>query len=499
MTRSLASLLSLALLLGATSLVASSAKAERPNIVFFLVDDLGYMDIHAYNPDTFYETPNCDRIAAAGCRFTNGYAANPVCSPTRYSIMTGRYPSRPDATNFFAGRRAGAFNPAPLHDRMDLEEVTLAESLKAAGYATCFAGKWHLGPSEEFWPENQGFDINIGGHRGGMPRSFFSPYRNPRLEDGPKGEHLPSRLAADSIKFIDTHKDKPFLLYLSFYSVHTPLQGVPGLVATYKTKAAELPSVDSDPEFGPEEQVWTRGKGKVPPRKVRIRQRHATYAAMMHSMDEAVGRVLDTLDKHKLTENTIVVFMSDNGGLSTSEGSPTSNLPLRGGKGWLYEGGIREPYIICAPGVTKPGSTCDHPVISTDFYPTLLDLAGIAPKPKQHLDGRSLVPLLKEPSSSLDRPSLFWHYPHYSNQGGFPGGAIRTGDFKLVERFEDGRVQLYNLAHDLGEKTDLAAQHPDRVAAMRNDLHVWYKKVDAKFLQEKKGAPQPWRPGAKGR
>ena len=220
---------------------------------------------------------------------------------------------------------------------------------------------------------------------------------------------------------------------------------------------------------------------------------------MMHSMDEAVGRVLDTLDKHKLTENTIVVFMSDNGGLSTSEGSPTSNLPLRGGKGWLYEGGIREPYIICAPGVTKPGSTCDHPVISTDFYPTLLDLAGIALKPKQHLDGRSLVPLLKEPNSSLDRPSLFWHYPHYSNQGGFPGGAIRTGDFKLLERFEDGRVQLYNLAHDLGEKTDLAAQHPDRVAAMRKDLHAWYQNVDAKFLQEKKGAPQPWRPGVKGR
>ena len=176
MTRSLASLLSLALLLG-----AASAKTERPNIVFFLVDDLGYMDIHAYNPDTFYETPNCDRIAAAGCRFTNGYAANPVCSPTRYSIMTGRYPSRPDATNFFAGRRAGAFNPAPLHDRMDLEEVTLAESLKAAGYATCFAGKWHLGPSEEFWPENQGFDINLGGHRGGMPRSFFSPSKAARI------------------------------------------------------------------------------------------------------------------------------------------------------------------------------------------------------------------------------------------------------------------------------------------------------------------------------
>jgi arylsulfatase A-like enzyme len=488
MKRLLAVLTSSLIFIGAQPLAV--ARTPQPNIVFFLVDDLGYMDIGAYNRHNFYETPNCDRIAAAGCRFTNGYAANPVCSPTRYSILTGRYPSRPDATNFFAGRRGGTFAPAPLHDRMDLEEVTLAESLQEAGYATCFAGKWHLGPTEEFWPEKQGFDVNIGGNNRGMPRSYFSPYSNPRLDDGPKGEHLPDRLATESIKFIKAQQKHPFFLYLSFYSVHTPLQGKRALVDKYIAKAAKLPSVKEEPEFGIEEQVSATARA----RKVRIRQRHATYAAMMESMDSSVGRVLDALDQLKLTDHTIVVFMSDNGGLSTSEGSPTSNLPLRGGKGWVYEGGIREPYMIVAPEITKPGSVCHEPVISTDFYPTLLALTRTPPKPSQTLDGRSLVPLLKDPHSSLDRPSLYWHYPHYSNQGGFPGGAIRTGDFKLVERYEDGRVHLFNLAHDLGEKIDLADQHPDRVTAMRQDLHAWYKKVDAKFLQKKEASQTPWRP-----
>lgn len=485
----------LALLALLTSGMADLPAPERkPNVVFFLVDDLGYMDIRAYNPGSFYETPHCDRIASAGMRFTSGYAANPVCSPTRYSIMTGRHPSRPDSTNFFSGRRGGRFNPAPLHDRMDLSELTLAEAFREAGYATCFAGKWHLGPTPEFWPTKQGFDVNIGGHGRGMPRSFFSPYHNPRLSNGPEGEHLADRLAADSVRFIESSKDNPFFLYLSFYSVHTPLQGKPDLVAKYRTKAAGLPSPEADPEFGNEEQVWQPGGRKGSTRRVRIRQRHAVYGAMMESMDTAVGRVLDALEEHELTSNTIVVFMSDNGGLSTSEGSPTSNLPLRGGKGWLYEGGIREPYMIAAPGVARPGSVCDHPVTSTDFYPTLLALAGLPPRPSQHLDGCSLVPLLRDPSARLTRKSLHWHYPHYSNQGGFPGGAIRQGDYKLIERFEDGRVHLYNLEDDLGEKKDLADQEPARVEAMRRDLHAWYKKVDAKFLQPRPGGPMPWRP-----
>ena len=470
------------------------AAQERPNVVFFLVDDLGYMDISAYNPDSFYETPNCNRIASKGCRFTNGYAANPVCSPTRYSIMTGRHPSRPDATNFFSGRRGGRFQPAPLHDRMDLEEQTFAEAFKEAGYSTCFAGKWHLGPTPEYWPTKQGFDLNIGGHSRGMPRSFFSPYNNPRLPDGPKGEHLPERLARDSINFIAENKNRPFLLYLSFYSVHTPLQGKPDLVAKYRKKAAQLPPPAENPEFGPEEQVWQQRGNKNSSRRVRIRQRHAVYAAMMESMDAAVGQVLDALDRNSLRENTIVIFMSDNGGLSTSEGSPTSNLPFRGGKGWLYEGGIREPYMISAPGVTQPGSVCHHPVTSMDFYPTLLELAGLSPRPRQHLDGHSLVPLLKNPKATLPRKSLHWHYPHYSNQGGFPGGAIRQGGYKLIERFEDGRTHLYDLLKDPGEREDLAGKQPERVTAMRKDLHAWYRKVDAKFLRQKPGGPEPWRP-----
>ena len=236
-------------------LLSLAASPERPNVVFFLVDDLGYMDIGAYNPNSFYETPNCDRIAAAGCRFTSGYAANPVCSPTRYSIMTGRHPSRPDATNFFSGRRSGRFLPAPLHDRMDLDEETLAEAFREAGYKTCFAGKWHLGPTPEFWPTKQGFDVNFGGHSRGMPRSFFSPYHNPRLSDGPKGEHLPERLAADCAQFITSHKTEPFFLYLSFYSVHTPLQGKPDLVAKYREKLSKMPLADGESPFGLEEQV----------------------------------------------------------------------------------------------------------------------------------------------------------------------------------------------------------------------------------------------------
>lgn len=466
------------------------ARAKQPNFVFILVDDLGYMDIGANNPDTFYRTPNIDRLAAGGMRFTNGYAANPVCSPTRYSIMTGKYPSRVDATNFFSGRRGGRFRPAPLNNRMPLAEVTIAEALKEAGYATFFAGKWHLGPTEEFWPENQGFDVNAGGHAAGSPGRpgrYFPPYGNPRLTDGPTGEHLPYRLAAETCRFIEAHKDRPFFAYLAFYSVHTPLMGPKKLVAAYRDRAAKV----TGKEFAAEEQALPIKK----PRRVRILQKHATYAAMVESMDGAVGMVLGKLKELGLDDDTVVIFMSDNGGLSTSEGSPTSNLPLRGGKGWLYEGGIREPWLIRWPGVARPGSTCDVPVISTDFYPTILEIAGVKARPRQHRDGVSLAPLLRG-NGAIDREALFWHYPHYSNQGGFPGAAVRVGDFKLIERFEDGRVHLYNLKDDIGERRDLAAQKPDQVRRMRRRLHDWYKEVDAKFLRSKKDGDgkAPWRP-----
>ncbi|MGI9471229.1 MAG: sulfatase [Rubripirellula sp.] len=472
---------------------SSDAGSEKrvPNVVFILVDDLGYMDIGANNPDTFYETPQIDRLASSGMRFTQGYAANPVCSPTRYSIMTGRFPSRIDATNFFAGKRSGTFLPAPLNDRMPLEETTIAELLKTAGHTTFFAGKWHLGPDEDFWPTKQGFDVNRGGHAAGGPfkaGKYFSPYANPRLHDGPEGEHLTARLAEETVNFIRAHREQPFLAYLSFYSVHTPLMAPKPLVEKYRAKAERLGLLNAD-AFGDEEQVWTNAK----PRRVRQLQAHATYAAMVESMDAAVGRVLTTLDDLGLSDDTIVCLTSDNGGLSTSEGSPTSNLPLRGGKGWLYEGGIREAFLVRAPGITQPGSVCETPVMSIDFYPTLAELLKIEIDATQDVDGKSLVPLLRG-GADLDRSSLYWHYPHYSNQGGFPGGAIRTDDWKLVERYEDGRRHLYDLNSDIGETSDVASEHPERVKQMTADLHDWYQRVDAKFLRPKPMGPEPWSP-----
>jgi len=471
-------------------IVVGTTRGEHLNFVFLLADDYGYMDVGCYNPHTFYETPHLDRLAREGMRFTQGYAANPVCSPTRFSILTGKYPTRAGCTNFFVGKRAGRFNPAPLNDRMPLEERTLAEALKEHGYSTFFAGKWHLGPTPEFWPEAQGFDINKGGCDRGGPyggKKYFSPYGNPRLEDGPEGEHLPDRLASETVQFIQAHRDRPFLAYLAFHDVHTPLIGRPDLVAKYEPRAAAV----SGEEFGPEEQALPDERQ---PRRVRLIQKHAVYAAMVEAMDLAVGKVLAGLEAAGVAENTVVCFTSDNGGLSTSEGSPTSNLPLRAGKGWLYEGGIRVPFLIKWPGVTAPGSVCDRPVITTDFYPTFLDMASLPPRPEQTLDGLSLVPLLKQQGDFPAR-ALAWHYPHYSNQGGFPGGAIRDGDWKLIERLEDGRTHLYRLSDDVGEQRDLAAMEPERAAALRSRLHRWYGDVGAKFLEAKSAdGPQPWRP-----
>ena len=467
----------------------SEGNQPPKSVLFILVDDLGYMDIGANNPNTFYETPNIDKLAASGMRFTDGYAANPVCSPTRYSIMTGRYPSRVDATNFFSGRRSGKFNPAPLNDRMPLDEITIAEALKEHGYQTFFAGKWHLGPTEEYWPTQQGFDVNRGGHRGGGPyggKKYFSPYENPTLSNGPEGEHLPDRLARETSEFMEEHRDEPFLAYLSFYSVHTPLMAPKDLVAKYQAKAKKLGLSDEN-AFAEEEQVFGDK-----PRRVRIQQNHAVYAAMVEAMDRAVGKVLNQITKLGLDDSTAVFFIGDNGGLSTSEGSPTSNLPFRGGKGWVYEGGIREAFLARCPGVTAPGSVSSEPVCSTDFYPTILEYCGLPLKPNQHLDGQSLIPLMSG-EERLSRENLFWHYPHYSNQGGFPAAALRNRDWKLIERFEDGRVHLYHLKDDPGERKDRSKDFPDRVMRMRENLHRWYREVDAKFLQPKDGQ-QPWRP-----
>ncbi len=463
-----------------------AAEARPPNIVVFLVDDLGYMDIGANNPDCFYETPHIDGFARTAMRFSNGYAANPVCSPTRYSLLTGRYPTRAGVTNFFVGNRSGKFAPAPLTPHMPLDEITLAQALKQKNYTTFFAGKWHLGESEEYYPQNRGFDINIGGYSGGAPRTggkYFAPFKNPQMAvESPKGDHLPDRLARDTAAFIEANKDKPFLAYLSFYSVHTPLIGRPDLVEKYQAKAKLI----EGKEFGQENEPVAGNK----PCKVRILQKHTVYAAMVDAMDQAVGKVLKQLDASGVADHTIVIFTSDNGGLSTSEGSPTSNLPLRAGKGWVFEGGIREPWIIRYPGVTQAGALSDEMICSIDLFPTVAAAAGV---PVTHeIDGIDILPALK--GGSLKRDALYWHYPHYSNQGGIPGGAVREGDFKLVERYEDGGVHLYNLKDDPGEQHDLAAQHPERVAAMRARLHTWYKSLDAKFLQKKAKGPEPWRP-----
>lgn len=463
----------------------SQAADDKLNFVFFLADDLGYMDVGFNNPNTFYETPNLDSLAESGMVFTDFYAACQVCSPTRASILTGKYPARMDTTNFFSGRRMGKFQPADFETVMPTEEVTLAETLKENGYKTFFAGKWHLG-GEGHGPKDQGFDINKGGGENGMPRSYFSPYKNvENLKLGPEGEFLTSRLAEESEKFLQQQakNENPFLLYLSFYSVHTPLQAPKNLIAKYEKKAKKLGIDDEAGSFdvGRERQVLPNVKEE---RKVRIRQDHATYAAMVESLDTAVGSVLNQLDALNMRDNTAIIFMSDNGGLSTSEGHPTSNLPLRGGKGWMYEGGIREPVVIRWPGVTAAGTRCTAPAVSTDFYPTMLEMAGLPLKPEQHVDGVSLVPLLRNPFAKFDRGPIFFHYPHYANQGGFPASAVRLGDFKLIQDLEDGYLELYNLETDKEEHNNLEQLEAGKVEELSATLDAWRKEVGANPLKK---------------
>lgn len=458
--------------------MSAHAADKKPNFLFILVDDLGWKDLSCYG-SSFYETPHLDRLCDQAVKFTNAYAACPVCSPTRASILTGKYPARMDATDWFGAPQPDEFEkywggkkpllPAPYEENLALDEVTLAETLKAAGYATFFAGKWHLGEKEMHWPEHQGFDVNKGGwSRGGPygPGKYFVPYGNPRLEDGPEGEHLPDRLASETIQFMSDNRNQPFLAYLSFYSVHTPLQSRDDLKQKYQQKKKALKL----------EAQW----GKEGKSKVRLVQEHAVYAGMVEAMDAACGKVLAALAELGLDENTIVLFMSDNGGLATSEGHPTSNLPLRGGKGWMYEGGVREPVMVKWPGVTQPGSVCDTPVISTDFYPTMLQMAGLPAKSSQHMDGVSWVPLLK--GQAMTRGPIFWHYPHYSNQGGAPASAIRDGDWKLIRFYEPNHSdELYNLKDDIGETTNLVKKNPEIAKTLSSKLSTWLTDVEAKF------------------
>ena len=454
-----------------------------------MADDLGYMDVGFNNPESFYDTPRLDAMAGESVRFTAGYAACPVCSPTRSSILTGQYPARTRNTDYFGGpnqffgsipenydpEKDGKFKhhgkrpvrPAPYLGELAASHTTLAEAFKKAGYATMHAGKWHLGQKGSY-PEDHGFDVNIAGNHAGGPyggKKYFSPYGNANLTDGPDGEHLPDRLASEVGKFIGQNKDGKFFVYLPFYSVHTPLIGRDDLIEKYQAKRKKL---GLEPEFEPEA-----------PRKNRTVQEHAVYAAMVEAMDAAIGKVLDALDEHGVADDTIVIFFSDNGGLSTSEGSPTSNLPYRAGKGWMYEGGIREPLIVRWPKGAKGGTTSDVPVTSTDFYPTLMEACGLPLQPDQHKDGKSLLAILKDPTAEFERGPIFWHYPHWGNQGGIPSAAVRDGDWKLIEHYWKKGLELYNLANDPSEETNLADQNPDKVKALQKLLDAFREDTSA--------------------
>ncbi len=458
--------------IGATGMVlqtrpARPAANRRLNFIFILIDDMGWADTACYG-SRFHETPNIDLLASRGMRFTQAYAAGSVCSPTRASILTGKYPARLHLTDWIPGEnRSQRLKAVAFEQQLPLAEFTLAEALHEAGYATCHIGKWHLG-SEPYYPKSQGFDINIAGNDWGHPHEgYFSPYHIQNLEEGPPGEYLTDRLTDEALRFLEMHHDRSFFLNLWHYAVHEPIQAKMEITAKYESKLKSMPA-DPAPEFAPEHD-----------KKNRERQSRPDYAAMVEAVDAGIGRVLEKLRQLKIEDRTAVIFFSDNGGLSTAGSLPTSNRPLRAGKGWLYEGGIREPLIVCWPGVASSGTVCDSPVISTDFYPTVLEMAGLHPKPAQHRDGISLVPRLKNSAAKLAREDLFWHYPHYHGSGHRPAGAIRRGNYKLIEFFEDMNVEMYNLENDPSERRDLAAAEPARAQELRKVLHHWRRDVDA--------------------
>ncbi len=444
------------LLLLVALLAASAAPAaERPaNVILILIDDLGWTDLGCQG-SKFYETPHIDRLAAGGMRLSSGYSACTVCSPTRAAVMTGKYPARLHVTDWIEGHKR-PFAKLKVPDwtmQLPHEETTIAEVFQSAGYTTAHIGKWHLG-GEDFWPKTQGFDQNIGGNHRGQPPSYFFPYETaaiklPGLSQGQPGEYLTDRLTDEAARFITANKNQPFFLYLPHYTVHTPLQARPELVAKYRAKAERLPEAA---------------------------QKNAVYAAMIESLDDGIGRIMATLDELRLREQTIVVFTSDNGGLMSS----TSNAPLRVGKGSAYEGGVRVPLIVSYPPAIASGTTSNVPAMSIDLLPTLVDLCGLAPKVKLSCDGISLAAALKQ-TGKVQRDALYWHYPHYHPGGATPYGAARAGDYRLVEFYEDSRVELYHLHDDVGEQRDLAASQPAKRDELLALLHAWRKDVNAQM------------------
>lgn len=461
------------------AIYANNKVTNKPNVVFILVDDMGYTDLGCTG-SSFYETPHIDCLAAESVSFQSAYAACPVSSPSRAAIMTGKYPARINLTDYIPGNQSFGINKnqkmlsLPFNLHLDKKEVTIAEAFLQNGYSTFFAGKWHLAESvnsESDFPTSFGFQVNKGGNYSGLPAGgYFSPYKNPQLPDGPKGEYITDRLTDEVIKFVKEKKESPFFVYLSYYAVHLPMQAKQNDIEKYERKRKMF-------DFQGEEFV------KQGDTYFKMNQNMPIYAAMIESLDQNIGRLIQCLKDEGLDGNTIIIFTSDNGGMATSnrtDNIPTSNLPLRSGKGTLYEGGIRVPTFVRWKGVIQPRVIKETPIIGTDFYPTLLDLCQLPLLPKQHIDGVSFAPLLK--GETFDRGPIFWHYPHYSGGlGGCPSAAVRQGNYKLIEFFEDKHVELYDVVNDKSEKTDLSGKKPRLMKRMKKQLYHWYRNVNAQM------------------
>ena len=461
---------------------------EKTNVLFMLIDDMGWKDLACYGSD-FYETPNIDALRERGMAFSNAYASCPVCSPTRGSILTGKYPATLGITDWIDW--GGRLHPArgrcidvPYIKNLPKSELTLASALKEQGYQTWHVGKWHLGGPGHL-PEDFGFDVNIGGCHHGSPGAggYFSPWSIEALKeaDVPDGTYLTDYLTDRTLELLESRDpEAPFFLNLWYYQVHTPIQGKPELVEKYREKAKRmgLDKVQQLQKGGAFPCEHKKDKRIIR----RLVQGDPVYAAMIESLDDSVGRIMDCLERIGELDNTLIIFTSDNGGLSTAEGSPTSNLPLNEGKGWLYDGGVREPLIITWPGVISPGAGCDEALSSPDFYPTILEALGLPGREEQHCDGKSFLPLLKG-DKDFARGAIFWHYPHYGNQGGSPGSVVRDGEWKLIQFYEDDHLELYNIVKDPGEARDLADAEPEIRDRLLARLEAWKKSVEAKIPQ----------------
>lgn len=457
---------------------------KRPNFIFILMDDMGWRDL-ACSGSTFYETPNIDRLCRRGMSFANAYASCPVCSPSRASYLTGRYPARVGVTDWID--MSGEFHPlkarlieAPYIHHLPKNSHTIAHSLRDAGYATWHVGKWHLG-GKEFYPDKFGFEKNIGGCGWGHPHcGYFSPYNIETLENGPEGEYLTDRITDEAIKLIESDEERPFFMSLCHYAVHTPIQAKPEDIARFEKKAHEM-GLDKEQAIFKGEFIKRDKYEKYVER--RMIQSNPVYAAMIWNLDQNIGRLIDALEKSGKADNTVIFFTSDNGGLSTSEGSPTCNLPASEGKGWMYEGGVRVPMFVVYPEHITAFSRCDTPVTTPDFYPTILELAGLPVEPQNCCDGVSIAPLLF--GKAIPERPIFWHYPHYGNQGGSPGSSVVLGKYKLIEFFErPNEPELYDLSVDFSEKHNIASEMKDKTAELLDILHKWQNDVCALIPQK---------------